>query len=51
MFASALFRKRKKRTNVQTRPTPTPFCNELIKKTLEGFVHYPYLYCNYFLTN
>ncbi len=49
MFARALFHKRKKGTNVQTQPTP--FCSELIKKTLEGFVHYPYLYYNYFLTN
>jgi hypothetical protein len=51
MFVRALFHKRKKDTNVQTQPTPTPFCSELIKKTLEGFVHYPYLYYNYFLTN
>jgi hypothetical protein len=52
-FARALFHKIKKGRNVQTQPTPTPtpFCNELIKKTLEGFVHYPYLYDNYFLTN
>jgi len=51
MFARALFCRRKKGTNVQTQPTPTPFCNELFKKTLEGFVHYPYFYYNYFLTN
>jgi hypothetical protein len=51
MFARALFHKRKKGTNVQTQPTPTPFCSKLIKKTLEGFVHYPYLCYNYFLTN
>jgi hypothetical protein len=38
MFARAFFRKRKKGTNVQTQPTPTPFCSELIKKALEGLV-------------
>ncbi len=51
MFARDFFNKRKKGTNVQTRPTPTPFCSKLIKKTLEGIVHYPYFYYNYFLTN
>jgi hypothetical protein len=51
MFVRDLFHKKKKGANVQTQPTPTPFRGELIKKTLEGFVHYPYLYYNYFLTN
>ncbi len=37
MFATALFCKRKKGTNVQTQPTPTPFCSEFIRKNIGRF--------------
>jgi hypothetical protein len=37
--------------NVQKWPTSTSFHGVVIEKTLEGFVHCPYLYTNCILAN